>query len=36
LQEDGYNALHFNQLANSWVRNVRIVDADAGEGPRGV
>jgi hypothetical protein len=29
-QEDGYNAIHFNQLANSWVRNVRIVNADAG------
>jgi hypothetical protein len=28
LAEAGYNALHFNQLANSWVRDVRFVNAD--------
>jgi hypothetical protein len=30
LKEDGYNALHFNQVADGWVRNVKILNADAG------
>jgi hypothetical protein len=30
VQEAGYNALHFNQLANSWVRNVGFINTDAG------
>lgn len=28
LQEAGYNGIHFNQLAHSWVRNVRVVNSD--------
>ena len=30
MQEAGFNAIHFNQLSNSWVRNVRVENADAG------
>jgi len=30
LLEAGYNALHFNQLSHSWVRNVHFVNADSG------
>lgn len=29
-QERGYNGIHFNQLAHSWVRDVRIHNADSG------
>jgi hypothetical protein len=29
-QELGYNAIHFNQLAHSWVRDVRIHNSDSG------
>lgn len=29
LKEDGWNALHFNQLSNSWVRDVRFLNTDA-------
>jgi hypothetical protein len=29
LQELGYNAIHFNQLAHSWIRNVRILNSDS-------
>jgi hypothetical protein len=29
LQEAGFNALHFNQMANSWVRNVKFVNTDS-------
>lgn len=29
-QEEGYNAIHLNQLTNSWVRHVRILNADSG------
>ncbi|KAI8464294.1 MAG: pectin lyase fold/virulence factor [Monoraphidium minutum] len=28
LKENGYNALHMNQMGNSWVRDVRFVNAD--------
>lgn len=28
LKEVGFNALAFNQVANSWVRNVAILNAD--------
>ncbi|KAF6262421.1 hypothetical protein COO60DRAFT_1676006 [Scenedesmus sp. NREL 46B-D3] len=30
LMEMGYNAVHFNQLAHSWVRDVRIHNSDSG------
>jgi hypothetical protein len=30
LQEMGYNAIHFNQLAHSWLRDVRIHNSDSG------
>ncbi len=30
LKEDGYNAMHITGAANSWVRNVTIIDADNG------
>jgi hypothetical protein len=30
LQEMGYNAVHFNQLAHSWLRDVRIHNSDSG------
>ena len=30
LQEEGFNAIQFRNVANSWVRRVRIVDADLG------
>jgi len=29
LQEAGYNALHFNQLAHSWVKNVKFTNTDS-------
>jgi hypothetical protein len=29
LQEMGYNAIHFNQLAHSWLRHVRIHNSDS-------
>jgi len=29
LREDGYNAIHMNQVADGWVRNVRVLNADA-------
>jgi hypothetical protein len=28
-QEAGYNGIHFNQVAHSWVRDVRVVNADS-------
>jgi hypothetical protein len=28
LKENGFNALMFNQMANSWVRDVRFLNAD--------
>lgn len=28
--EQGYNAIHFNSVAHSWVRNVRLKNADSG------
>ena len=28
--EDGYNAIYLNQVRHSWVRNVKIINADAG------
>ena len=30
LKEAGYNAIHFNQVADGWVRDVTIVNSDAG------
>lgn len=30
LLEEGFNAIHFTKVANGWVRNVRIIDADLG------
>lgn len=30
LKEDGFNAIHMTGAANSWVRNVTIIDADNG------
>jgi hypothetical protein len=30
LKEEGFNAIHMRGVANSWVRRVRIVDADNG------
>jgi hypothetical protein len=30
LNEEGLNALHFNQVANSWIKDVRFVNADTG------
>ena len=29
-QELGWNAIHLNQVASGWVRNVRIENADMG------
>jgi hypothetical protein len=29
-QDPGWNAIHFNQVVNGWVRNVQIVNADCG------
>jgi hypothetical protein len=29
LQEAGYNGIHFNQVAHSWVRDVRVVNSDS-------
>lgn len=29
VQEAGYNGIHFNQLAHSWVRDVRIINSDS-------
>jgi hypothetical protein len=29
VQEPGYNAIHFNQVAHSWVRDVRIINSDS-------
>lgn len=28
-QEAGYNGIHFNQVAHSWVRDVRVVNSDS-------
>ncbi len=30
LQEEGFNAIHFTGVVNSWVRNVSVTDADIG------
>lgn len=29
LKEDGANALHFNQLTDSWIKDVRFLNADS-------
>lgn len=28
-QEAGYNGIHFNQVAHSWVRDVRVLNSDS-------
>ncbi len=28
-QELGYNAIHYNQLAHSWLKDVRVVNSDS-------
>lgn len=29
-QEQGWNGIHFNQVANGWIRDVRIENSDMG------
>lgn len=29
VQEAGYNGIHFNQVAHSWVRDVRLLNSDS-------